>query len=254
MIHDISELMVFEFLIAGIFVFVGIRIVKKGLDMALGRRQVDPLIARFFPLAEFSVWIVFILWGAKKIFQTGITGSIVLLVFVAGILAWTGSFVIRDWIAGVVFRAEDSYHPGDSVGFGETRGRLTHLGYRSLTLERVDGNAVEIPYSALVREHAIEKFSREKAGTTFRLTVPDREPFRTVQQKIQTVVLCAPWSSILHKPGIRLADHRDHHYTVEVTAYLVDLSYAKDVEVYVKRCLDGIHSPQSEGAGSAHWV
>ncbi|MBU1168520.1 MAG: mechanosensitive ion channel [Proteobacteria bacterium] len=232
--HDISELTVIEILAAGMGLFIGLRLIQKGLHVLVAREQVNPMINRVFPIVEFSVWIVFLMWGAKLIFQTGIAGTMVLLVLMVGLLAWTGSFVVRDWIAGVVFKAEDRYRLNDKVSFRNVHGRLTYLGYRSLTIETPGGSHVEIPYSALVKESVMEKFPGKSASATFRLTLTSQESFPEVQKKIQTIVLCAPWSSIVHKPQIRLAEHQGDQYSVDVDAYLLDQACAPDLEAYVR--------------------
>ena len=233
--HDISELTVLKFLLVGILLFICLRIVQKALNVYMSKKSVNPIINRFFPIVEFSVWILFLTWGAKQIFQTGITGSIVLLVMMLGIFIWAGSFVVRDWIAGVIFKAEDRYRVNDIVSFQNTRGRLTKMGYRSLTIETSDGSNVEIPYSALVRESAIEKIPSESACCAFKLIVPVQEPLPEVQQKLQTVALCAPWSSIIRKPHIQVIERQESHYIVEVAAYMVDQIYAAEIEAYVKK-------------------
>lgn len=232
--HDISELMVIEILAAGLAVFLALGVIQKVLDLYMARRQVNLIINRFYPIVEFAVWIVFLMWGAKQIFQTGIAGSIILLVLLVGLLAWTGSFVVRDWIAGVVFKAEDRYRLDDMVIFRNTRGRLTHLGYRSLTIDTATGSTVEIPYSALVGENVMEKYSRKTASATFKLILSAQEPFSEIQQKIQTVAMCAPWSSIVHKPQVRLIEQQDDHYTVGVDVYMLDQQYAPEVEAFVR--------------------
>ena len=232
--HDISGLTILEFLLIGILVFLGLRIAQKGINGYMARKQAAPITNRFFPMVEFVVWIVFLVWGARHILQTGIAGSIILLVLMAGLLTWAGSFVIRDWIAGVVFKAEGRYRTDDIVSFRNIRGRLTHLGYRSLAIETPDGGSIEIPYSALVKESAIEKIPRETACTSFTLDVPAQEPFSEVQRALVSIVLCAPWSSITRRAQIRLIERKEGHYTIDVTVYMVDPAYAPDVEAYVK--------------------
>jgi small-conductance mechanosensitive channel len=233
--HDISEIRVLEFLLICILLFIGLRIIQKGLTVYMSRKQVNPIFNRFFPIVEFAVWIMFLIWGAKQIFQTGIAGSILLLMLMVGILTWAGGFVIRDWITGVVFKAEDRYRVGDIVSFQNTRGRLTNLGYRSLVIETADGRTIEIPYNALVRESAIEKIPGEAACAKFQLSVPAQEPFPEVRQEIQTITLCAPWSSIARKSHVRLIEREETHCTVEVTAFLIDQAYAPEVEMYVRQ-------------------
>ncbi|RJP92446.1 MAG: mechanosensitive ion channel family protein [Desulfobacteraceae bacterium] len=229
----ISEQTVLDFLLVAVLLFVILRIVHQGLKVNMRNKKANPIFNRFFPLFEFTVWTVFLIWGAKQIFQTGTAGSIILVVMMMGVLTWAGSFVVRDWIAGVVFKAEDRYRIDDIVSFQNTRGRLTNLGYRSLMVETSDGRTVEIPYSSLVRESTIEKIPRETACAMFRLSVPAQEPFTEIQQQLQAIALCAPWTSITRKPHIRIIERQESHYLVEVAAHLIDQTFAPEAEAYV---------------------
>jgi len=100
-------------------------------------------------------------------------------------------------------------------------------------VETSDGRTVEIPYNSLVRESTIEKIPRETACAMFSLSVPAQEPFPEIQQQLQVVALCAPWTSITRKPNIRIIERQEGHYLVEVAAHLIDQAFAPEVEAYV---------------------
>lgn len=231
----ISEQNIIEFLLIGILLFVGLRIVQKGLKRFTGGKTANSVFNRFFPIFEFTLWVFFLMLGARQIFPAGIVGSALLLAALMGLFAWAGSFVVRDWIAGIIFKTEDRYRVDDIVNFQNTRGRLMDLGYRSLTIEASDGRTVEIPYSALAREGAIEKIPRETACAVFTISVPIKEPFPEIQHQIQTVALCAPWTSFTRKPCIRIIERLESCYIVEVAAHMIDQRYAPEVEAYLSR-------------------
>ncbi|BCS95288.1 hypothetical protein DSLASN_09200 [Desulfoluna limicola] len=235
---DMSELLVLEILLAGVVLFLVLRIVQRGLGVWVIRRQGSPALLRFYPVVEVAVWVMFLSWAVRQIFQPGVAGSVALLVLMVGLFAWAGSFVVRDWFAGVVFKAEETYRLGDLLGVKGVRGRLKHMGYRSLTLEAADGLRVIIPYSAFVKERAVEAFPRKTVCKTVALDLPVQTPFSDARQTLQAIALCAPWSAMDHKPQVRLVESRDHHYTVEVDAYIVDERFAADVEAYIIHHMD----------------
>jgi small-conductance mechanosensitive channel len=237
-VKGISELAILEIMLIGLLLFLGLRVVQKGLSVYTRKKQMNSVINRLFPMFEFSAWILFVVWSAKQVFQTGTGAFVLLLALLASILIWTGNFVVRDWIAGIVFKAEGRYRLDDIICIYDTQGRLTHLGYRSLTIETPDGSAVEIPFSALARKNAIKKIPKENACCLFTLSVPAQEPFQEVRQRLQTLAWCAPWSSIIHKPQIRVITLQENHYTVEVAAFVIDPVYAPEVEAYVKQHLN----------------
>lgn len=233
--YGISEVGILKFLVIGMALFLGLRLIKKGLYFYMRKKQVNPVLNRFYPIVEFVVWIMFLIWGAKQVFQAGMAGSMLLLVFMLGVFTWAGSFIFKDWIAGVIFKAEDRYRIDDTVCFRDTRGRLIRMGYRSLTIETVTGAVVEIPYSALVKESAIHKIPREVACCSFEISVPAKISPPNVLHQLRTIVMSAPWSAITRQPQIRVLDQLDQDYKIEVVVYLVDSRYAPDIEAYVKR-------------------
>jgi hypothetical protein len=180
------------------------------------------------------MWILFLLWGAKQIFNTGVTGSLLLFGLITGLFVWAGSFAVQDWIAGIIIKTENRYKPDDIISYRNTRGQITHLGHRSLTIESIDEKSIEIPYSKLVRETTLEKYPIKTACTTFNISIEPQKPFLEMQQTLQNIILCSPWSSILHKPEIRLVQRHGNYYCVEVVAYLIDQLYAAETETYVK--------------------
>ena len=233
--YDISEVGVLKFLVIGMVLFLGLRLIQKGLFFYMRKKQVNPVLNRFYPIVEFAAWILFLIWGAKQVFQAGIAGSMLLLVFMLGIFTWAGSFVFRDWIAGVIFKAEDRYRIDDIVCFRDMRGRLTQIGYRSLTLETANGALVEVPYSTLVKESAIHKIPREVAYYSFEICVPAKSQPPDVLNQLRTIVLSAPWSSATHQPQIRMLNQQGQDYKIEVVTHLVDSRYAAEIEAYVKQ-------------------
>lgn len=232
---DISAPHVLQLLLMGVLLFLGLRLIRKGVYVYIRTKQANPVINRFFPLFEFFVWIIFLVLLTKQIFKAGMAESIILIVLPMGILMWAGSFVIRDWMAGIVFKAEDRYRIGDIVCFKDTRGSLTDLGYRSLTLETADGILIEIPYSTLVRESTMQKISREIPTCTFQLEIPAQRTFPEVQQFLNRVVMCAPWCSLNRKPTIRMVNTQENKYLIEITSYIIDSVYAAETEAYVKQ-------------------
>ncbi|MBF0288563.1 MAG: mechanosensitive ion channel [SAR324 cluster bacterium] len=234
--YEFSKLGVLEFILIAILLFMGLRMAKQYLNIYVTKKQWLPFPKRLFPVLEFIIWMTFFVWSVEQVFQTGISGSMILLGVMAGILTWACSFVIRDWITGVIFKAEDNYQLEDMICFQDTWGKLKHLGYRTLTLETQDGTASEIAYSTFVKENLIQRITQKTVSHAFQLSIPSHVSFPEIMQQIQAAVLCAPWSSLTQSPQIKLiGQQEDQQYPVEVVIHALDYQYISEIEAYVKR-------------------
>lgn len=232
---DISQVGVLECLLGAIALYFALKLIRKALSAYIRKRQVDPLLNRFLPLVEFFCWMLFLVWGAGCVFQTGTAGSIVLLILALAILTWIAHVTLRDWIAGVMFKAEAKYHVGDTLSTRENSGRLKQLGYRTLILETPAGSLIEIPYSHLAKQNHVEKIPTHNAHCTFQMETNEPADPEDFLQQVRSVVLCAPWSSLTRHPRIRLIGRQDNRLLVEVNAYVLSERYAHQLEAYVKR-------------------
>jgi hypothetical protein len=232
---DMSQVGILECLAGAVALYFALKLIRKALNAYIRKRQVEPLINRFLPLVEFFCWMLFLVWGAGCIFQTGTAGSIVLLILTLAILTWIANVTLRDWIAGVMFKAEAKYHVGDTLAIGENTGRLTQLGYRTLILETPAGSLIEIPYSHLAKQNHVEKIPSHNAHWTFKMETGEPPIAEDFLQQVRSVVLCAPWSSLTRHPRIRLIGRQNNRLLVEVNACVLSERYTHHLEAYVKR-------------------
>lgn len=156
-----------------------------------------------------------------------------------GAFLWFGRFILADWIAGVVFRSGNRFHVDDRVRFEDMAGRLARLGYLSLTLETDHRGRVDIPYSRLSGEGMLEKQACGRDCMAFSLKLETDEPFSSIHERLQTVILSAPWTSISRSPGITLKHRSGKSCAVDVAVHLIDPSFAAETEAYVRKWMAG---------------
>jgi hypothetical protein len=169
------------------------------------------------------------------VFKAEAASLLVLLILTLAVVAWIANIAFRDWIAGIIFKAEANYQAGDLITLEGSHGRLKQLGYRTLVLETSDGTLVEIPYSHLTKQSHVQKRPRHNTGVTFQVGVPGAGVSEEVLPRIRSAVLCTPWCSLTREPQVRFVGEHDGCLWVEVNAYVVDDRYAHYIEVYVKQ-------------------
>lgn len=233
----ISEIKVMDILIAAIFLFFLLRFIHKMLAAQSRKKSMLTMIHRSFPLVEIFVWIVFLVWMARQIFQTGTAGSLVFLGLVSCFLIWVGGFAARDWIAGIVFNTGNRYKVDDTIRVRDMVGTVTNLGYRCVLLTTAEGGTVEIPYSSLVRERSIEKLSAKRPCASFTFELSGEEISQELMDRIRTISWCAPWSSISQEPQVLLTKMSSGTIGAEVTVFMVDPVCGPEIEAYIRKNL-----------------
>lgn len=232
-----SESKVMDLLIAALFLFLLLRFIHKVLAVQSRKKSMLTMIHRSFPIVEIFVWVVFLVWIARQIFQTGTASSLVFLGLVACFFMWVGGFAARDWIAGIVFNTGNRYKVDDTIRIRDMEGTVTSLGYRSIIMTTAEGGTLEIPYSSLVRERVIEKLSAKRTCASFTFDLSGEEISQELMERIRTISWCAPWSSIDQEPQILLTKKSDGTISAEVMVFMVDQVYGTEIEAYIRKNL-----------------
>lgn len=232
---DISQGGALKFVMGALALYIVLKLTRKALNAYPGKSPSSHRMLRFFPMVEIFIWLLFLLWGAGRVFQAEAASLLAQLILALAVVTWIANVVFRDWIAGVIFKAEAKYQVGDLITLQGNHGQLKQLGYRTLMLENSTGTLVEIPYSHLTKQSHVEKSPRHNTGVTFQVGVPGAGVLEEVLPRIRSAVLCAPWCSLARQPQIRFAGAHDGRLWVEVSAYVIDDRYAHYIEVYVKQ-------------------
>lgn len=183
-------------------------VVFQGLVVSPTRREA---LGRYGPLAELAAWVTYLalagVWLWTRDGDSDSLRAIVLLVGVLGVMTLAGGWrTFRDYLSGVVLRSEGSWRVGDRVRVGEVEGVVLRLGYRTVELQRQDGDIVFVPYAnlssdLLVRRHAEGDVVRH----TFTVPCPDHLGSAQLVHRVREAALMHHWSSPGHDPGVQVA-------------------------------------------------
>ncbi len=174
------------FLLFRLLVWLSGRVVRSAV-MRTGSKALLPVI-------ELTAWIGYVFWGVHILFgghlyyDIVITVMIVLLVFA---VAW---FVFRDFLAGVLLKAEKSLTPGQTIRTPLGGGRIKRLGSRAVELINEQGETVRIPYSRLSNELLIlPPGDEESRPHHLRILLPATLSPDAAQEVITRKLLAMPW-------------------------------------------------------------
>ena len=160
--------------------------------------------------------------------------SVIILLFI-GIIIFSGWFLIRDIIAGIILRTEENIKVGDLIRFDEFTGRVQKAGIRCLHLKKDEDTQVIIPYSNITPK-IISKILPSKTTDpyTFTLDVKKKIDLSAHKEKIRQAVLCTIWISLERSPYINLIKEQNSVLTFQVTVYPLLPEYGMKIENILK--------------------
>lgn len=176
----------------------------RALPLKTGMRR---FLLRAFPTVEFFIWLGFGLWALNQFLGRFESFDLLLpMVFLVLILAG-GWYFVRDFMAGVILKAEMPLEPGQHISTPHIQGVLKKAGYRSAEVETDTGRSVRIPYSRLTGEIlSYEKSARDLKQQEIELRIGSQLPMHEVREKITAELLLLPWISPGERPHIRIGE------------------------------------------------
>ncbi len=174
--------------------FAALKLAGEYLPSLFGNKKVTGLFSRIFPVAELVLWITFLFWAAETAFGHLPFFSFIfaaIVVVIVAVLAW---YLLRDFIAGIILRAENGFVPGERIDTASVSGTIKKRGYRSLEIITTKGEITKIPYTALTsvnisRPADITKRPQNSVTINFESSLSGESIKRAVRKRL----LEMPW-------------------------------------------------------------
>lgn len=146
--------------------------------------------------------------------------------------------LVRDVLAGVWLRMENSLRPGLIVGLGPSRGRIRSLGVRSFDMEVSDGSIERVPYSVAARGR-IARIADDGgiSAHRVRLALNEQQP-DVMLERARQIVLNHACTPIRRPPVIKLISTAAGLPEMEVTLYAASVTNASRVEIELRRAFE----------------
>lgn len=228
------QLQFIRFIIFGILIFSLFRILRYFLPYLIKSKRSELRMKQVLPLSETIVWLLFMSVYIVRFYAQQNIYAIIILFVLLIIIFWISRFMIKDMIAGLIFRISGKLKEDDIIKTDEISGTIKKFRFDCLEIESKEGQLVFIPYSQIAG-NAIYK--NESAGQSsayvFHLICSDKNDIEKLSVEIKNYILSLPWSSITNKPQVNLAEHTNAQYKLEIGCYPVDKAYAKKIEKWV---------------------
>ncbi|MEM9830380.1 MAG: hypothetical protein AAF944_07065 [Bacteroidota bacterium] len=199
---------------------------------------------------EFALWMVWLFQalnlviGRSQLYPFVAVGLAFLLLIA---LSW---FVLRDILAGIIFRLQHEPRINQAIriipannrrrgedtsdGNSHTTGRIIHLGITSLMLENEVGEQIKMPYSRVVNQSIARYEASEYIKSyEFSLQLPKSKPKDKWVNVLRQQILLLPWSSTRQSPVIQWRAENDQCYVFDILVYSLSTDYALQIESHL---------------------
>ena len=243
MIEWLADFKVIEVKFVQLFLFViglvifALLVRRTPLENNLQNKR-NAWIKRALPVFEMTLFLALMIWGIYAIFNDQPTLFIVLAIILSGILLWASQFAIKDFVCGVILKAEELYQVHDHIHFDDTEGWITKIGIRSLQITASDGQQIRIPYSR-ISDTLFAKTTKTKGSFvhTFRLEIAKSERLSAAIETIRLTIVNCIWSSVVNEPSVRYDSDGGMRYGLEITVYTTSSDYFSRIEDTVRRTI-----------------
>ena len=225
------------FLFAGLFVFGLFRLLARAARVLIRRKTLRSMILALLPVAELLIWIGYVFWGLSILFGGLVYYDLILwvaTVLLLGAFAW---FVFRDFLAGVLLKAERSLETGRFIKAPFAEGYIRSLGARSLVLVNEKGEVVRIPYSRINKEMIVlPPDSDESLPHHLKLSLPAIRDPEACKRLAEKELIAMPWITG-YSPSVDILEEADGTYRLHLSFYTHIRSQGALVAERIKKVL-----------------
>jgi len=228
----------FPLLIVGIFIIL--YLLKISIPLIYPGRINVNRFKRYFSIIEGVFWGLFLFMAAFFFLKSNIIFSAILFLVLFLLFYWYSRFALRDYVAGIVFKAENRFSLNDIIEVGEQKGEIKRFHFRNIEIENENGKRILLPYSKLLGViGSPQKISETVLNFSFEINISNELPFDIMADLLKKNIYSLPWTVLKNEPKIQLIKEVDNCFIVKITIFSFDETYfqpmRKRVEEYVKQ-------------------
>ena len=223
------------FVITGFVLFFLFRLLFRITKALTYKPAIKKGSMALLPLLELVLWVGYAFWGVYIFFGDHLYYDLIIGVMVVLLLVVIAWFVFRDFLAGVLLKAEKALEPGQMIRTPVVEGRIKRLGSRSLELVNQAGEVVRLPYARLSSEvFILPPESEESLPHRVEVPLPGDHSPEEIQKEILKSLHAMPWI-IAPAPEVKIIKGTGGRHLVQTTFYTHIGSQAAIVEERIRR-------------------
>lgn len=232
---EFSRFAVYLFLFLAVILFSFFRILGRVAPLLPVKKEKRRTLTRYLPVLEIFAWGFFFIWTIQYFWKNNQMYSVGLFLILVLLLLWVAWFVLKDFIAGAVFRANSSFKIQDTVQIEEYTGKIIDFRSRNIVIETGNGETIYYPYSKVLGKVIIKSIPAEMIrNKTIFLTISKDKSLIDTISNIRTDILNLPWSSIKKEPQIKPITENIDSFELEIVIFALETEYFYKIESYIK--------------------
>ena len=204
-------------LVAALFIFIlkGFRLgLKRLLTIYPGLTFLNNLLT----VIEISFFFVYVFWIADFLFGEKFYYEHLIYILLFIVIGFVGWFLIRDIIAGAIFRLRHKLETGSYIRVGEHSGKIIQQAFTYLKISTADDQTLRLPYSGIINEVITEMpYMGAKEEHILQIHASISIGITNAESYIRKAIFNTSWSNPKEEPIIRFINDTDKGYFYEVT-------------------------------------
>jgi small-conductance mechanosensitive channel len=231
--------MIARYIIFALVLFILLRVIGRLINTIIPQKKIRRILLRIFPLLEFILWVTFGLWALNGTLNEYPFNNLIITALVAILIAIVSWYFLRDFISGVIIKAEIPFEKNQYIKLPHAEGILKKIGYRSLELETYSGERVKVPFSRFTSDAiSVQNPNDGLKGHETLLTITARIPIEELKRKIAHEILLLPWSSINMDPSVTVIEQNADYNTFQVRYFTVSSHNASLISQHLKNVFE----------------
>lgn len=204
-----------------IALYIILRFISTYFRVLTEKRKIRKIFLKVFPVAQMLLWVVFAFWAFEQLFigrvaYPVLTGSLIILM--AGLFGW---YFLRDFIAGIILKAENAFEAGQQIRTAEVSGTIKKLDYRSMGIVTSEGELVKIPYTLLTSQKIVKPADTGNwVEQLIRLKISSGYPPEKIQNMLEIRIHEMPWVVSDDSLKLKITREEADNYIAEIHVHL----------------------------------
>jgi small-conductance mechanosensitive channel len=223
----------------GILIFIVLEVGRYLAPILLKNTKVADIVIQYFPLAELAILTAYFVWTIPFILKHNKLMGFGMIVFGLIILLFISWFLVKDVIAGMIFRSTKNVQKGKEIETIQSSGKIERLGLRQMILKTDQDNLVHIPYSKILQgEFKIKSSTTNLQKLQFTCELNSDLSAQQVINKLQKSILLMPWVPADEQANITILSKENQKYLVQIGLFALSADYFQLIEKQIKEDFD----------------
>jgi small-conductance mechanosensitive channel len=239
----IYPLSIIIFLFTALFILLFFRLIKYMIQFVRLSQHNTGLAKKYLPVVELATWIIFFTWAIQYLYNRGYLVTIVPLMIFIIIVLYLAWYILKDLIAGIVFKTSNTLAINDHITVAGVSGKVIEIGQNIMKIEHESGRIISIPYSKIAGEIIQMNFPSQSLlshSFLFRMElIYETEQVFEIIEKLRITILSLPWASQKKEPMIIIKAEGPNDILFAITVFSLDNGYFTRIEKFLEKEFNG---------------